>query len=127
MSNKDIRIKMYRSSIQKRVEELEVEKDHDDVIEKGWERALKLHTVKTGQAMTKKDWKDLGGNISFSQGTKARVCQSLGGKNSVVYVCGSVTDSKGRFREVSAPWCPFNLKIKRQKTKDRNCFRPWSL
>ena len=45
MSNKDIRIKTYRSSIQKRVEELEVEKDYDDVIEKGWERAMKLYNT----------------------------------------------------------------------------------
>ena len=81
---------------------------------------MKLYTVKSGQAMTKKDWKDLVGNISFSQGAKARVCQSLGGKNSVVCVCGSVIDSKGCFREVSAPWCPFNLKLSGQKTKDRN-------
>ena len=53
MSNKDIRIKMYRSSIQKRVEELEVEKDDDDSIEKGWEIALNLYKAKSTEAMTK--------------------------------------------------------------------------
>ena len=104
---------MYRSSIQKRVEELEVEKDHDDSIEKGWEIALNLYKAKSTEAMTKNSWRDLMGDISFVQGAKARVCKSMGEKNSVVYVCGSVIDSKGRFREVSAPWCPFNVKVKR--------------
>ena len=63
--------------------------------------------------MTKKDWRDLVGSMFFVQGAKARVCKSMGENNSVVYVCGSVIDSKGRFREVSPPWCPFNVKIKR--------------
>ena len=43
---------MYRSSIQKRVEELEVEKDHDDSIEKGWEIALNLYKAKLESVST---------------------------------------------------------------------------
>ena len=57
MSNKDVRIKMYRSSIQKRMEELEVDKDHDNRIEKGWEIASKLYKEKSAAAMTKKTGK----------------------------------------------------------------------
>ena len=106
---------MYRSSIQKRMEELEVDKDHDNRIEKGWEIASNSYKEKSTAAMTKKDWKDLMGNISFVQGAKAKVCKSMGDKNTVVYVCDSVIDRdrQGRFREVSAPWCPFNGKVKR--------------
>ena len=45
------------------------------------------------------------------------VCKSMGEKNSVVYVCGSAIDSKGRFREVSPLGVLSMLKLRQGQLK----------
>ena len=105
---------MYRSSIQKGIEELEVKKDDNDGIEKG---GRKLWTY-TKKSQPKQYW--LVGNISFLKGAKARVYQSLGGENSAAYVCGSTLDRKGRFQEVLSRGLLSTQKVTEQKIKDKN-------